>query len=303
MVGGKGGVGKTTCASAIALQMARDGRRVLLLSSDPAPSLSDMFEVSLGDEETPLVPGVGIFGLEISSEMVLRRWKERFGPEIYEVVSSFADLDYDFVDYIGTAPGIEEEYMLHFIVELVEGGKYDTVVWDTAPAGHTLRLLKLPHLFLSHMEAATRFYMNIYSYLEKMKDAVTLKGTRRTLLQIIQSWEGLSRRIIDFIRDAGKTRYILVTIPEALGVRLTERMVKELAENGLPVGNLIVNYVVRDRDCPFHRVRGEMQDHYMEVLRETFGDLNMVTLYLAPHEIKGLARINEISQALFRDGA
>jgi arsenite/tail-anchored protein-transporting ATPase len=233
---------------------------------------------------------------------VLRRWKERFGPEIYEVVSSFADLDYDFVDYIGTAPGIEEEYMLHFIVELVEGGTYDTVVWDTAPAGHTLRLLKLPHLFLSHMEAATRFYMNIYSYLEKVKDAVTLKGTRRTLLQIIRSWEELSRRIIDFIRDAGKTRYILVTIPEALGVRLTERMVKELAENGLPVGNLIVNYVVRDEDCPFHRVRRQMQDHYMEILKEAFGSLNMVTLYLAAHEIKGLDRIDEISQALFRDG-
>lgn len=303
MVGGKGGVGKTTCASAIALQMARDGRRVLLLSSDPTPSLADIFEVPVGDEETPLVPGAGIFGLEISSEIVLRRWKERFGPEIYEVVSSFADLDYDFVDYIGTAPGIEEEYMLHFIVELVEGGKYDTVVWDTAPAGHTLRLLRLPNLFLSHMEAATRFYMNIYSYLEKVKDAVTLKGTRRTLLQIIQGWEELSRRIIGFIRDTGKTRYILVTIPEALGVRLTERMVRELAENGLPVGNLIINYVVRDEDCPFHRMRREMQDHYIEVLRNTFGDLNTVILYLAPHEIKGLARINEISQALFRDGA
>jgi arsenite-transporting ATPase len=283
--------------------MARDGRRVLLLSSDPTPSLADIFEVPVGDEETPLVPGAGIFGLEISSEIVLRRWKERFGPEIYEVVSSFADLDYDFVDYIGTAPGIEEEYMLHFIVELVEGGKYDTVVWDTAPAGHTLRLLKLPNLFLSHMEAATRFYMNIYSYLEKVKDAVTLKGTRRTLLQIIQGWEELSRRIIGFIRDTGKTRYILVTIPEALGVRLTERMVRELAENGLPVGNLIINYVVRDEDCPFHRMRREMQDHYIEVLRNTFGDLNTVILYLAPHEIKGLARINEISQALFRDGA
>jgi arsenite-transporting ATPase len=303
MVGGKGGVGKTTCASAIALQMAHDGRRVLLLSSDPTPSLADIFEVSIGDEETRLVPGHEIFGLEISSDIVLRRWKERFGPEIYEVVSSLASVDYDFVDYIGTAPGIEEEYMLHFIVELVQGGKYDVVVWDTAPAGHTLRLLRLPHLFLSHMEAATKFYMNIYSYLEKVKDAVTLKGTRRTLLQIISSWEELSRKIIDFIRDGESTRYVLVTIPEALGVRLTERMMKELAGNGLSVGNLVINYVVRDEDCPFHKMRREMQDHYIEVLKNAFDDLNMVILYLSPYEIKGLARINDISHALFQDGA
>ena len=127
MVGGKGGVGKTTCASAIALRIARDGRRVLLLSSDPTPSLADIFEISMGSEEIQLVQGQEFFGLEVTSDIVLKRWKERFGPEIYEVVSSFANVDYDFVNYIGTAPGIEEEFMLHFIVELVEGGKYDAV--------------------------------------------------------------------------------------------------------------------------------------------------------------------------------
>ncbi|HUJ88714.1 MAG TPA: ArsA family ATPase, partial [Syntrophorhabdales bacterium] len=255
MVGGKGGVGKTTCASAIALQIARDGRRVLLLSSDPTPSLGDIFEIPMGDQEVQLAKGHELFGLEVSSDVVLKRWKERFGPEIYEVVSSFASVDYDFVDYIGTAPGIEEEFMLHFIVELVEGGKYDAVVWDTAPAGHTLRLLRLPHLFLSHMEAATKFYMNMYSCLEKVKDAVSLRSTRRSLMKIIESWEELSRKIIDFIRDGQRTRYILVTIAEALGVKLTERMLKELEDNGLPVGNLVINHVVRDDDCPFHKIR------------------------------------------------
>jgi arsenite/tail-anchored protein-transporting ATPase len=303
MVGGKGGVGKTTCASAIALRIARDGRRVLLLSSDPTPSLADIFEIPMGDEEIQLVKDHELFGLEVSSDMVLKRWKERFGPEIYEVVSSFANVDYDFVDYIGTAPGIEEEFMLHFIVELVEGGKYDAVVWDTAPAGHTLRLLRLPHLFLNHMEAATKFYMNLYSCLEKVKDAVSLKRTRRSLLEIIQSWEELSRKIIDFTRDGGRTRYVLVTIAEALGVKLTERMLKELEDNGLPVGNLIVNYLVRDEDCPFHKIRREMQEHYIEVLKTVCNNRNMVMLYLSPYEIKGLERIGDISHALFSDGA
>jgi arsenite/tail-anchored protein-transporting ATPase len=303
MVGGKGGVGKTTCASAIALRIAHDGRRVLLLSSDPTPSLADIFEIPMGDEEVQLVQGQELFGLEVSSDMVLKRWKERFGPEIYEVVSSFASVDYDFVDYIGTAPGIEEEFMLHVIVELVEGGKYDAVVWDTAPAGHTLRLLRLPDLFLSHMEAATKFYMNMYSCLEKVKDAVSLKRTRRGLLEIIESWEELSRKIIDFIKDGERTRYVLVTIAEALGVKLTERMMKELEDNGLPVDNLVVNYLVRDEDCPFHKMRREMQGQYLEVLKTICGGRNMVTLYQSPYEIKGLERIGDISHALFSDGA
>jgi arsenite/tail-anchored protein-transporting ATPase len=299
MVGGKGGVGKTTCASAIALKLAMDGKRVLVISSDPTPSLSDIFEVSIGSEETKITGKYDLHGLEISSDVVLAKWKERFGDEIYEVISSFANVDYDFVDYIGTAPGIEEEYMLSFIIELVESGKYDVVVWDTAPAGHTLRLLRLPHLFLKHMEAATKFYMNMYDYLEKLKDVVKLKASKRSLLEIIGSWEALSERIVDFIRNEKITKYCIVTIPEALGVKLTERVIVEFKDNMLKVENIVANYVVKDADCEFHRARKEMQEHYLGFLMNTYKDTNLVILNLTPREVKGLERIEEISRALF----
>ncbi len=299
MVGGKGGVGKTTCAAAIALKIAMDGKKVLVISSDPAPSLSDIFEVAIGNDEVRITGDYELYGLEISSDAVLRKWKERFGPEIYEVVRSFADVDYDFVDYIGTAPGIEEEYMLNYIMELVQGGAYDVVVWDTAPAGHTLRLLRLPHLFLKHMEAATKFYMNIYGYLEKLKDTVKLKGSKRTLLEVIGSWEALSEQIVAFIRDHEITKYVIVTIPEALGVKLTERVIKEFEENRLTVENIIINHVVKDADCEFHRTRKAMQEHYMGSIRDTYKGSSIVTLYLAAKEIRGLARIMEVSKVLF----
>ena len=264
MVGGKGGVGKTTCASGIALKLARDGRKVLIITSDPAPSLSDIFEKEIGDTEKRIHDSCELYGLEVSSDIVLKRWKERFGPEIYEVVSSFANVDYDFVEYIGTAPGIEEEYMLSFIMELVEGGSYDVVVWDTAPAGHTLRLLKLPQLFLSHMEAATKFYMNIYGYIEKVKYTVRLKESKKTLLQIIAGWEALSERIVEFIRDGRSVKYLIVTIPEALGVKMTNRVIGELEQNHLTVENLVINNVVEEADCEFHRQRKAMQERYIE---------------------------------------
>jgi arsenite/tail-anchored protein-transporting ATPase len=299
MIGGKGGVGKTTCASAIAVKIAGEGKRVLIISSDPTPSLSDIFEVAIGSEETRITDRYELYGLEISSDVVLKKWKERFGDEIYEVISSFARIDYDFVDYIGTAPGIEEEYMLSFIVDLVEGGKYDVVVWDTAPAGHTLRLLQLPHLFLKHLEAATKFYMNMYSYLERVKDMAGLKGSKKTLLSIIESWEALSEKIIEFIRNRNVTNYVIVTIPEALGVKLTGRMVEEFEKNRLEARNIIINHVIKTGDCQFHRERMEMQTHYIDFLKQRHKDMNMTILYLSSHEVKGMNRIAEVAQELF----
>jgi arsenite-transporting ATPase len=279
--------------------MAQEGRNVLLVSSDPTPSLSDIFEITIGDRERKISEGYELYGLEISSEVVLKRWKERFGSEIYEVISAFAEIDYDFVDYIGTAPGIEEEYMLNYILELVEAGRYDVVIWDTAPAGHTLRLLKLPHLFLRHMEAATRFYMNLYSYLERLKDIKKIKRSKRTILEIIRSWEVLAERIVAFIRDRGKTEYIIVTIAEALGVRLTERMVKELRDNGMKVGHIIVNNLIKVADCPFHIARKRMQEGYLNIIKENYKDTHITYLYLLPEEVKGMGRIMEVSRALF----
>ncbi len=302
MVGGKGGVGKTTCSSAIAYGLAQQGKKVLVISSDPTPSLSDIYEKEIGSRETRILDDLELYGLEVSSDIVLQKWKERFGPEIYEVISTFADVDYDFVNYIGTAPGIEEEYMLYFIVERVKSGAYDIVVWDTAPAGHTLHLLQLPHLFLTHLEAATKFYLNMYSFVERFRDAVSLKSSKKTLLRTIEGWQTLSNSIIDFIRDKSAARYVMVTIPEALGVKLTERMVQELGDNGLSVGDLIINHVVKETDCEFHRQRRAMQDGYIHALEKAFSGMNLVRLYLSAYEIKGIDRIRGIWSSL-DDGA
>jgi len=304
LVGGKGGVGKSTCAAAIAVHMAEAGRKTLILSSDPTPSLSDIFEISVGPRETPVPHVPNLSALEISSEIVREKWQDRFGREIYEVVSSFADLNYDFVmDYVGGAPGIEEEYMLYYIMELVREGRYDLVVWDTAPAGHTLRLLHLPEIFLRHLEGATKFYLNLYSYLERAKEAVQLKKGKKSLLEIISGWQALSNDIADFIRDEHLTEYIVVTIPEALGVKQTERIIQDFDAHGLPINHLIINHVIENADCAFHRERGGMQAHYIKLLSEEYGGrLHLTILPLSPKEIKGIERIRQASQLLFRGG-
>src|SRR4030043_547318 len=301
MIGGKGGVGKSTCASAIALHFALQGKKTLIITSDPTPSLSDIFETEIGDQETPIKGVENLYGIEISSEVVLKKWKERFGPEIYEVVSSFASVDYDFVEYIGGAPGIEEEYRLSYILELVDSGQYDLVVWDTAPAGHTLRLLHLPQIFLKHLEAATKFYMNLYSYFEKLKESVKLKKGKKSLLEIISGWENLAEKVVSFIRDPKKSDFIIVTIPEALGVRQTERIIRDFDEYQLKVNHLIVNYVIQEADCDFHKIRKEMQQNYINILKELYAQrIKIVEIPLLPQEIKGVERISRISEILFK---
>ncbi len=300
MIGGKGGVGKTTCASAIALHFSLLGKKTLIISSDPTPSLSDIFEMKIGDRETPVEGVSNLWAIEISSEVVLKRWKDRFGPEIYEVISSFASVDYDFVEYIGGAPGIEEEYMLNYILELVENGQYDLVVWDTAPAGHTLRLLHLPQLFLKHLEAATKFYMNLYSTFEKLKETVKFKKGKRSLLEIISGWEALAEKVVTFIRDPEKSEFVVVTIPEALGVKQTERIIQDFDDYRLPVNYLIVNHVIQDADCEFHRTRREMQQGYIKLLEDRYAHrIRLIRVPLSSREIKGVERIRSVSEVLF----
>jgi arsenite-transporting ATPase len=300
MVGGKGGVGKTTVSAALAFHLARCGEKTLLISSDPTPSLSDIFEAEIGSKEKRIKGVENLHGLEISSEVILERWKERFGPEIHEVLSAFSNLDYDFVDYIGGAPGIEEEYMLHTILELVESGRYGRVVWDTAPAGHTLRLLHLPQLFLNHLEAAARFYMNLYGAFEKVASTVRLKKSKRTVLEIIEGWKDLSQKVLDFIRDREKTAYVVVTIAEALGVRLTERLLKDFDDFHLSVGHLIVNHVVMEADCDFHRQRKAMQRRYLKMLGDKYGRrMSLIEVPLLPYEVRGVKRIAQMSEILF----
>lgn len=295
MFGGKGGVGKTTSSAATALHFARRGFRTLIISSDLTPSLSDIFETEIGPTERP-IPGVeNLYGLEIDPDEVMRRWKEKFGPEVYMAASALVDLPYDeVVDYVAMAPGIQEEFMLDYILERVRDRRYDLVVWDTAPAGDTLRLLGLPQRFLEHLRVAPRIYLEVRD---------TFRLSRTPFIEIIESWKQLSEQTIRFFTDPENVEFILVTIPEALGVYQSRRVLRDLRRHGLTVRYLIVNDVIRNPDCEFHRRRWEMQQHYLRLLREELdGHLNLVELPLLPYEVKGVERLAEIEAHLFGKG-
>jgi len=292
MFGGKGGVGKTTTSATTALHFAAAGRRTLIISSDLTPSLSDIFENEIGATETAIAGVPNLWGLEIDPDEVMRRWKIKFGPEIYEAAQVFVDMPYDqVVDYVGMAPGIQEEFLLDFILEQVCDGHYDLVVWDTAPAGDTLRLLELPYKFLSHLRVAPKMYLNVRDKLQLNKVP---------FLELIDSWRKLSGEITSFFRDPANTEFVLVVIPEALSVFQARRLVRDFAGLGLDIRHLIVNSVIDRADSDFLRRRQAMQRTYLDLLAGEYGEQMTITpLPLFADEMKGTQRLQELEKLLF----
>ena len=292
MFGGKGGVGKTTTSATTALHFAGKGQRTLIISSDLTPSLSDIFETNIGATETPIDGVDNLWGLEIDPDEVMRRWKIKFGPEIYEASQVFVDMPYDdLVDYVALAPGIQEEFLLDFILEQVRSGRYDLVVWDTAPAGDTLRLLELPYKFLSHLRTAPKVYLGVRDKLQLNKVP---------FLDLIDNWKELSQEIADFFRDEANAEFVLVTIPEALGVYQARRLVGEFAQFGLEIQNLVVNNVIDGADSDFLHRRQAMQRPYLDLLNSEYGQQMTITqLPLFADEIKGVARLRTLEALLF----
>jgi len=294
MFGGKGGVGKTTCSATTALHYTLLGRKTLIISSDLSPSLSDIFEMEVGPTEKPVKGVENLHALEINPDEVTKRWKEKFGSEIYEAVSQIVDMEYDeIIDYVAMAPGIQEEFMLDYILERVKDGRYDMIVWDTAPAGDTLRLLELPYKFIKHLRMAPRFYFEI-------RDAFKLKKV--PLLDLIESWKALAKEVTDFMRDPANVEFILVTIPEALGVYQARRLVGEFERYGLGIRHMVINNVIENPDSNFQRSRSAMQIPYINMLTDEYGSSGMriIQLPLFAYEMKGVERLKELEKVLFQ---
>jgi arsenite-transporting ATPase len=288
MFGGKGGVGKTTCAAATAVHCARRGERTLVVSTDPTPSLADIFEVH-GRETQPAPVLENLNLLELGSEEIEAMWDRRFGSEVYEVFSALVDIEYpDFVSFISSVlPGLAEEFMVDHIRELSLDGRYQRIIWDTAPMGQTLNLLRTPALLRRHLKPAPRIYSRLRLGAQ----------SRRSILDTIAQWEELSGQDLAFLR--GEVAVVLVLIPEALAVQQLERILAQLRAHHLHVDDLILNHLVRDPDSDFLRTRAAQQRTYLELLREQHGEKRITPLPAFPREVKGIGRLEEVRAHLF----
>ena len=288
MFAGKGGVGKTTCAGATALHYASLNEETLVISTDPTPSLSHIFE--LADKQKPARVLDRLYLSELGIEEVKQMWDRKFGKEVYEVFSSFVSVDYEeFVDFIASIlPGLSDEFMVDYIKELSREKKYQHIVWDTAPLGQTLGLLQTPTMLREHLKPAPR----IYSRLKLGRE------TRKSVLDIIKEWESLSAEDMDFLRYG--VRFVIVTIPEALAVEQLDGIFEEFDKYGFKADQLIINNVIKEiGSSSFLQAKADQQKEYLKHLYHRFQGIKIVEVPLFPHEIKGVDRLREVERSLF----
>ncbi len=293
MFTGKGGVGKTTCSAATAVRLADAGRRVLLLSSDFQPSLSDILEVDVRGKPTSVLPT--LHAVELDEDLILKMWRHRYGDEVYQVVSSFLPVGREIIDYVAGAPGLAEEFLLAYVLDFYRSEEYDVIVWDTAPAGGTLRLIRIQEQVYSHMGDAARLYLRIRGALERIR-----RG-ERSPLEIIEEWRALAMDVLSMLRapDVGA---VLVTIPEALAVAQTRRVYAELKSFGLDVLGIVVNELIPEGEscCEFLKRRRAMQTSHLEEILAEFGESPGVTLVpLFEFEVKGLGQLRKVADILY----
>jgi arsenite-transporting ATPase len=283
---GKGGVGKTTCAAATALHYAHLGDRTLVISTDFTPSLRDIFEID--SDQKPVRVADNLYVDEISYDDVKALWDKKFGPEVYDVFSSFVDVTYhDFVEFISSIlPGLKDEFMVDHIREFSMSGEYDRIVWDTAPAGQTLGLLKMPAMLNEHLKPAPRIYSSLKLTRQK----------KRSVLGVIKEWQQLSDKDMAFLRT--DVDFNLVTIAEALAVRQLQGLFDEFRSYGLNIGHIVVNQVVEETDSAFLANKARMQQGYLMDI-ETNYNTGSTRLPLFPYEIKGVERLTEVERRLF----
>ncbi len=288
MFAGKGGVGKTTCAATTALHHASLGEQTIAISTDATPSLAHIFEVS--DRKKPAKVQDSLYINELGLNEVEQMWDRKFGREVYEVFSSFVSIDYDsFVEFMTSMlPGLSEEFMVDYIRELKRSGRYQAIIWDTAPLGQTLALLQTPAMLVEHLRMAPRVY-------SRLKFG---QGSRDSVLDILKRWQKLSADSIDFLRD--EVRFTMVTIPEALAIEQLEDIFGELNKHGFVVKQLIVNNVVKTDDSNFMAMKAGQQRKYLDMIYDRYSHLEIVELPMCPYEIKGLARLKEIESSLFQ---
>jgi arsenite-transporting ATPase len=236
LFGGKGGVGKTTCAAACALHLARGGKRVLLLSTDPAHSLGDVLDVTLSDQPREVAERLTARELDADRAFAARREQYRRSvDELFDDLSGGARFDatYDRLvvqDLIDLAPpGIDELFALFAVADALQGG-YDVVVVDTAPTGHALRLLEMPEKALGWVHA-------LLAILLKYRRVIGLGDLARTLTATAREL----RELQELLRDPGRALFVPVTRAAGLPRLETERLLRALRRLGIPAGPVLVN--------------------------------------------------------------
>jgi arsenite-transporting ATPase len=306
LYGGKGGVGKTTCAAAHALALADrdpDGG-TLVVSTDPAHSLGDSFERELDGDPTPVTDSLDAVEVDPESgQDAYRRVVEALVTEFREAGLRLDEGDLERLFEAGLVPGGDEVAALEYVARYADAG-YDTVVFDTAPTGHTLRLLDLPAVLGETLGVAGEVRQRVRRTATAARSVVfgpaAYFGRRGDDEDAVGALRDRVDAVGDLLRDPARTRFRVVLTPERMAVAEADRLVDRLREASVPVDSLVVNRVFENTGgCSCERCRRDADRHArrLEEVDDRF-TLPVRRLPELPDEAQGLDALSELGPDL-----
>jgi arsenite-transporting ATPase len=326
LYGGKGGVGKTTMAAATALASARDETRTLVVSTDPAHSLSDTLEVDVPAEPTRIREDIPLYAAEIDPAVALQdggalglgEGADPLGGLLGDDVSNPFD---------AAMPGSDEAAAMRLLLQYMDDDRFERVVVDTAPTGHTLRLLELPEMMDSLVGTVLQLKERFGGVMDGMTgifgddadEADAAAGSAGTAG--VENMDGLDElserveRLRRLLRDPQRTDFRVVMVPEELSVMESERLLDRLAEFGIPAGTIVVNRVLQDpqevanvdpdwfvapqhEDCEFCSRRWDVQRGALAASQGLFRGHEVRRVPLFAEEVRGETLLRVVAACL-----
>lgn len=320
-VGGKGGTGKTSISSGLAMAHANEGRRVLLVSTDPAHNLGDIWETPLSDSprrvftSEPRGPEANVGGTEPNTGGVDA---VEVDPEA-TINDHFATVEtmmrrmlperthraaHDHLKLAKTAPGSHESAILERVATIAEDarGTYDLVIFDTAPTGHTLHLLSLPERLsgwaeslLANRDRSERFAAAARSLVSPKEET---PSPDMALRQNLLARRDRFSRLRETIADPEQTGFIVTTLAEKLPVAETLGLIRELKSLGVNLAGVVVNRRSPADAGTFLSDRRQLEDTHLPRLEQAVAPVPLMQLPLLPGELSGSTGISELAQLL-----
>ncbi|WP_432645428.1 ArsA family ATPase [Methanobrevibacter sp.] len=305
-VGGKGGVGKTSVSSATALWLSEQGKKTLIVSTDPAHSLADSLEVPIGSY--PREIKTNLFAVEIDPDEAMAQKQAQLEAQKAANPSEDSMLGMDFLsdqlDMASSSPGADEAAAFEMFMGVMNSDEFDVVVFDTAPTGHTLRLLSFPEVMDSwvgkmmmlkaKLSGVTNSLKKIMPFMDAVDDPKTSEDLKRTKEQI-----NMAKKVLS---DPDRTTFKMVVIPEEMSIYESERALEALGKYDITVDSVIVNQVMPDIcDCDFCHSRHKLQQKRLALIDQKFPNQHIAEVPLFKDEVKGQEKLLKLAHILYDD--
>jgi len=307
LFGGKGGLGKTTLSAATAHWLAKQGKRVVVFSTDPQASLTDIFERNIfGKGEVEIAPN--LFALEIDADRRIAMYQEEIRQKIEKMYGEVPKEVDDYIKSCAAEPAMAESATFDAMVELMTSGAYDFYIFDMMPHGHAIRFLGMAEILDAWVDKIVETRRKADEYGD-VASVLSGKGGLAQEDKILEELEFIRSRL-DFVstmmRDRQHTAFFYVLIPELMPILDTRKALEMFSAFNIPLSGVVINQVYpvellnQPNVPPFLKNKISMQQKYMETIEKEFGPLIRGIVPMFDREPKGLKMIPKVAETLFR---